>query len=187
MAETQASPEHLKTYISWTILANDPNGEFRQDPDGKVVLVPGICFAIDSEQSGLDILHKISPKVEPKGYKLFLCDGNNLEDKKKVAIVRCNDNFTPLVFMQTNGINYGIDTRKLISHLDSLDLTLDLNLIGADFDWCEFEIRKEPKDWHQLAQKLFEICPDIVSQWTGDIQTLESELKQTRRLYFWFD
>ena len=185
--ETKAKPEHLKTHFSFSILPDDPNREFQNVPNGKVVLLPGICFPIDSTQVGLDIIKKLRPKVEQKGYKLFICDGNNSNDRNKIAIVRCDDEFTPLVYMQTNGINYGIDNHKLILQLDSLNQTLDLKLIGADFDWCEFEIRKEPKDWHQLAQKLYEICPDIVEQGTGDIQTLETELKKFKRLYFWFD
>ena len=185
--ETKAKPEHLKTHFSCSILPDDPNREFQNVPNGKVVLLPGICFPIDSKQIGLDIIKKLRPIVEQKGYKLFFCDGNNSNDRNKIAIVRCDDEFTPLVYMQTNGINYGIDNHKLILHLDSLNQALDLKLIGADFDWCEFEIRKEPKDWHQLAQKLYEICPDIVEQGTGDIQTLEAELKNSKRLYFWFD
>lgn len=185
--ETKAKPEHLKTYFSCSILPDDPNREFQNVPNGKVVLLPGICFPIDSNHVGLDIIKKLRPKVEQKGYKLFICDGNNSNDRNKIAIVRCDDEFTPLVYMQTNGINYGIDNHKLILHLDSLNQTLDLKLIGADFDWCEFEIQKEPKDWHQIAQKLYEICPDIVEQGTGDIQTLEAELKNSKRLYFWFD
>jgi hypothetical protein len=102
------------------------------------VLLPGICFPIDSEQIGLKIIHNLRPKIEQKGYKLFLCDGNDLNDKIRIAIVRCEDEFTPLVYMQTNGLNYDIGTHKLISLLDSLNEALDLKLIGADFDWCEF-------------------------------------------------
>lgn len=185
--ETKAKPEHLKTHFSCSILPDDPNREFQNVPNGKVVLVPGICFQIDSKQTGLDIIKKLRQKVEQKGYKLFICDGDNSNDKNKIAIVRCVDEFTPLVYMQTNGINYGINNHKLILQLDSLNQTLDLKLIGADFDWCEFEIRQEPKDWNQLAQKLHEICPDIVDQGTGNIQTLETELKKSKRLYFWFD
>ncbi len=185
--ETKANPEHLKTHFSCSMLPDDPNREFQNVPNGKVVLLPGICFKIDSNQTGLNIIRKLRPIVEQKGYKLFLCDGNNLNDKNRIAIVRCDDEFTPLVFMQTNGINYGINNHKLILHLDSLNKMLDLKLVGADFDWCEFEIRKEPKDWRQLAQRLYEICPDIVEQGTGDIQTLEAELRNSKRLYFWFD
>lgn len=186
-AETKSKPEHLKTNFSCTVLPDDPNREFQNTPNENVVLLPGICFTISSNQTGYDIIHKLRPKVEQKGYKLFICDGNDLNDKNKIAIVRCNDEFTPLVYMQTNGINYGIDNHKLILYLDSLNQTLDLKLIGADFDWCQFEIRKEPKDWHQLARKIYEICPDIVEQGTGNIQTLEAELKKSKKLYFWFD
>ncbi len=185
--ETKAKPEHLKTYFSCISIQDDPNREFQNVPNGKVVLLPGICFSIESNKEGLSIIKKLQPKVEEKGYKLFLCDGNDLNDKNNLAIVRCDDEFTPLTYMQTNGINYGIDNRKLIEQLINLNELLDLKLIGADFDWCEFEIRKDPKDWRQLAQKLYEICPDIVEQGTGSIEKLESELRYSKKLYFWFD
>ncbi|MEM9674381.1 MAG: DUF4253 domain-containing protein [Bacteroidota bacterium] len=185
--ETTAEPEHLKTYFSCTILRDDPNRSYQNVPDGKVVLLPGVCFPIESKQVGLKVIRKIRSKVEKKGYRLFLCDGNNLGDKNKIAIIRCNDEFTPLVYMQTNGINHGVETYELISHLDSLNETLDLKLIGTDFDWCEFEIRKDPNDWHQLAEKLYEFCPGFVEQRTGDIRTLEAEIKEHKRLYYWFD
>ncbi len=185
--ETNANPEHLKTYFSCTIIPDDPNRELQNVPNGKVVLVPGICFLIDSKQIGSKIINKVRPEVEQKGYRLFLCDGNHLNDKNRIAIIRCGDEFTPLVYMQTNGINFGIDNHQLISHLDSLNEELDLKLIGADFDWCEFEIRREPKDWHQLAKTMYEICPDIVEQGTDDTETLEAEIKKHKRLYYWFD
>lgn len=185
--ETNAKPEHLKTYFSCVVIPDDPNRN-QHIPNGvKIVHLPGICFAVDALHDREDILRKLRPSVEPKGYKLFMCDGNDLYDKKKIAIVRCEDEFTPLVYMQTNGINYGIYTHNLIARLDSLNTNLDLKLMGADFAWCEFEIRKEPKDWHKLAQKLYEICPDIVDQGTGDLATLEAELRRSKRLYFWFD
>ncbi|MDF2189350.1 DUF4253 domain-containing protein [Paraflavitalea sp. CAU 1676] len=185
--ETKAKPEHLKTHFSSSILPDDPNRDFQTVPGGKVVLLPGVCFPIDSDKAGLDIIRLLRPKVEQKRYKLFLCNGNDLNDKNRIAIVRCDDEFTPLVYMQTNGINYGINNHKLISHLDSLTQSLDLKLIGADFDWCEFEIRKTPQDWHKLAERLYSLCPDIVDQGTGDLKTLEGELRQTRKIYLWFD
>ncbi len=185
--ETKSKPEHLKTPFACSVLINDPNSEYQIVPNGKVVLVPGIVFQINSRQAGSEIMNKLRPKVEPKGYKLFLCDGNNFNDKIGIAIIRCDDEFTPLVYMQTNGINYGIDSHTLIAHLDRLNEMLDLKLVGADFDWCEFEIRKEPNDWHQIAQNLYEICPDIVEQGTQDLSRLEAELKTTKRLYLWFD
>jgi hypothetical protein len=186
--ETKTKAEHLKTYFSCLILPDDPNRQFQDVPNGmKVVLLPGICCSIDSKKIGLDIINKLRNQFEQKGYKLFLCDGNTLNDKTTIALIRCNDEFTPLVYMQTNGSNYGIDSYSLISHLNSLNQTLNLRLIGADFDWCEFEIRKEPNNWHQLAETLYKICPDIVEQGIGTIQSLETELKQSKRLYLWFD
>jgi hypothetical protein len=87
---TNAKPEHLKTHFSCSILPDDPNRKFQDVPNGKVVLLPGICFPIDSNQAGFGVMQILRPKVEKKGYKLFLCDGNNSNDKNRIAIVRCD-------------------------------------------------------------------------------------------------
>lgn len=186
-AETKAKPQHLKTEFMTLTLSDDPNKGLQDIPAGKIVLVPGVCFPVESKQAGIAIIHKLKTKLEPKLYKLFICNDANSYLTYNIAIVRCEDEFTPLVYMQTQGINYGIDTHKLILHLDSLNQTLDLKLIGADFDWCEFEIHKDPEDWYELAKKLAKICPDIVEQGAGDIKTLAKDLKETKQLFFWFD
>jgi len=188
MAETKSAPEHLKTYFSsGSLTENDPNQGLQTIPPGKIVLLPGISFKIDNRQAGYEIIKRVRPKIELKGLKLFLTDGNSSKDAGAIAIVQCDDEFTPLVYMRTNGINVGVTNHQLITRLDSLNRSLDLKLVGADFDWCEFEIRKTPEDWHQLAETLYKLCPDIVEQGTGDVKTLEAGLISSKRLYLWFD
>lgn len=185
-AETKAKPRHLKTDFAISSFPNDPYNNVQDIPGGKIVLVPGICFSIESKKAGLDIMNRLRPKVEYKGYRLFLCE-DEAHTKKDIAIVRCDDEFTPLVYMQTNGINYKLNTHKLISQLDNLSQTLDLKLIGADFEWCEFEIRKEPKDWNEIVERIAKFYPNILEDANGDIKATVAELKKSRRLYFWFD
>lgn len=185
--ETKSKAEHLKTYFSPICLTEDPNRGIQEVPNGKVVLIPGVCFKISSKDQGYRIKKKVESSLKLKGYKLFICDGNDLNDSLRIAIIRCDDEFTPLVYMQTNGINYDISTGVLISKLDSLNAKLDLEIIGADFDWCEFEIKKEPDDWFKLAKYLNHLCPDIVEQGTENVEYLANELKRNRRIYLWFD
>lgn len=185
--ETNSEPEHLKTYFSITVFPDE--GVPMQDVSNgeKVVLLPGVCFSVTSEAEGYKIIQKVRPQIEKKGYRLFLTGGNTRKDKDKIAIIRCTDELTPLVYMQTNGINYGIETPELILRLDSLTKELDLKLIMADFDRCEFEIRKTPKDWAAFAETIYKLCPDIVDQGVGDVKALEKELMESKRLYFWWD
>lgn len=185
--ETNSEPEHLKTYFSITVFPDE--GVPTQDVSNgeKVVLLPGVCFSVPSETEGYKIIQKVRPQIEKKGYRLFLTGGNTRNDHEKLAIIRCADELTPLVYMQTNGINYGIETPELVSRLDSVTKELDLKLIMADFDRCEFEIRKTPNDWTKLAKSIYELCPDIVDQGVRDVKELEKELQQSKRLYFWWD
>ena len=185
--ETKSEPEHLKTYFSITVFP-DEGVEMQDVSNGeKVVLLPGVCFSVNSEAEGYQIIQKVRPQIEKKGYRLFITSGNTRKDKDKLAIIRCTDELTPLVYMQTNGINYGIETPELVSRLDSLTKELDLKLIMADFDRCEFEIRKPPKDWASFAETIYKLCPDIVEQGVGDVKALEKELMENKRLYFWWD
>ena len=62
-----------------------------------------------------------------------------------------------------------------------------MELIGADIDWCEFEIINKKQNWNELAKQIFNICPDIVTQGTGSIENLEKELKTSKTLYMWWD
>ena len=185
--ETNSEPQHLKTHFSPIIYSDDPNREYGKVPQGKIVLVPGICFPVLSKGVGREIVERVRPQVELKGYKLFLCDGNSREDNCGLAIVKCDDEFTPLVYMRTNGVNFDVNTHQLILHLSELSKELDLKLIGADFDWCEFEIRQEPKDWVGLARTIGEFCPDIIYQGAQSIEQLAEVMRERKVLYYWFD
>ena len=183
---TKSDPEHLKTYFAISIF---PDEGMHQDVSNgeKVVLIPGVCCSLNPNSNAYDIIKSLRPKIEYKGYRIFVTEGNHLEDKRKIAIVRCMDEFTPLVYMQTNGGNYGLETLQLVRYLSNLSESLDLKLVGADNDWCEYEIQKEPDDWAKLANSLYELCPDIVEQGTGDVDALTEELIRSKRLYLWFD
>ena len=85
------------------------------------------------------------------------------------------------------GINVGLNNAQLIEHLRILNKRLDLKLLAADFDWCEFEINKDPNDWDELAEEIYKLCPDVVDQGTYDLKTFSKELKESKRLYLWFD
>ncbi|MDQ1088644.1 DUF4253 domain-containing protein [Siphonobacter sp. SORGH_AS_1065] len=183
--ETKGKGEHLKTYFSQTDLITDSLVAPQSFPDQKTVLLPGICYPISSKEAGIKIIKKLRPYIESKNYRLFLVDGS--DSTAKLAVVHSEDEWTPLVYMQTRGANYGLNTPKLITHLKDLNETLHLKLIGADYDWCEFEIEKEPDNWQKVAEKVYRLCPDIVDQGAGNVESLTKELEQTKRLYLWFD
>ena len=42
-------------------------------------------------------------------------------------------------------------------------------------------------DAHNLAQRMYEFCPDIVDQGRGDVEALAESLARSDDLFFWWD
>lgn len=186
-SETGAKAEHLKRHQSIIVDLTKPNATDQQTAEEALLLLPGVFVGVKSTTDYYDLLKGIRTKLKSSGYRVFFCNGREVNDKDGIAIVKSEDEFTPLVYMQTNGINYDLDNAQLIKRLKLLSQRLDLKLLGADFDWCEFLIQKEPEDWNQLAEEIYALCPDIVEQGTQTVSALAREMKETKRLYLWFD
>lgn len=186
-AETKCKTEHLKRTESETVFNDDTTYVFKKTPAEKSVLLPGVWACVSKSRNLYDVVKRLRNKINYRGYRAFICDGKDLNQGSKIAIVQSDDEFTPLIYMQTNGINQGFNNVQIIAQLKLLNEHLDLKLLGADFDWCEFEIGKEPEDWYKLAKQLYKFCPDIVDQGAGSVEKLAEEMKSTKRLYLWFD
>ncbi len=149
------------------------------------IFLKGLVFDEINSKS-YDLVFSLKDKFKKKGYSIFILEiaGKDLD---KIAILNTTDKLTILKQVGTDGINYDITNDSLISIIKKLDRKYSLEIIAASGDWCEFIIHNEPKDWMQLAEEAYKVCPDIVDQGTGTIKTLAAEMKRTKRLYFWWD
>jgi hypothetical protein len=59
-------------------------------------------------------------------------------------------------------------------------------LTGIGFDYMEGHLILPVKDAKNLAERMYEFCPDIVDQGVGDKDKLVAELEKGK-LYFWWD
>jgi len=57
--------------------------------------------------------------------------------------------------------------------------------IGSDF--CEGEIGEKNIGYKRLASEVYAFCPDIVEQGTKTVEQLEKEIKDTGRIFLWWD
>lgn len=148
----------------------------------------GIIFN-ETEDNAYELIYKLKDSLHDKGYTIFKVEltGETGNWKHSVGIVKETDPYRILKYMATNGINYDITNDSLITVIKDLDKKYQLELIGASGDYCEFIIHHPPADWNQLAKEIYAICPDTVDQGTGSVEELARELKQNRRLYFWWD
>lgn len=186
--ETKSYPKRLKRDFTATLLSEELFN-FDEIPEGKTVELPGVSFKLASEDEGFKIISKLRKETEAKNYRIFLdiYYGNDIDKIVDLSIISCNNDFDPLVYMYTNGINYGITNQKLIDELRILDKSLGLKILGAGEDWCEFEITKEPESWFVIIAKIFELCPDIAEKYDYSLEDFKTSLIKTRRLYLWFD
>jgi hypothetical protein len=152
------------------------------------ILLQGLIFKETTRNTEF-ILAKLYDTFNKKGYTLFVVDKNfGIENKPDVmGILKTADKYEVLAQIQTDGINYDIDTDSLIKIIKSFDAKYSLSLVGAGGDWCEFTINKAPADWMAFAEEAYKVCPDIVDQGTETVKALATEMKRTNRLYFWWD
>jgi hypothetical protein len=148
----------------------------------------GIVFgeAYHDSEALIDIYRE---PFHAKGYTLFLLEQNFNINKQPdiVALVKTADKYQVLQQLETNGLNYDIDTDSVISIIKKFDERYSLDLTGAAGDYCQFHINNDPGDWLSFAKEVYEVCPDVVDQGTGTVEALANEMKATRKLYLWWD
>ena len=124
-------------------------------------------------------------KLAPLNYLVFICDF----ECKKIAMIHGSDQFDILKVQQTNGDNYDISNEMVISKLKKWNERYPFTIQGADYDWLEanFQVLPEDRELKTLAKEIYKFCPDIVEQGSGSIDELIKEMKDTRKLYLWWD
>jgi len=169
----------------------DYYNEFLNDelgPDSTSKMVKGFVFKESHEKSN-NLIFSLKDTFKAKGYSIILLENNfNIDNKFNIiGVLKTTDQFQVLKQVGTNGINYEITNDSLLSIIKTFHQQIELELIGAGRDWCEFVIKKDSKNWKKLANEIYEVCPDIVDQGIGSVDELAEEMKKTKRLYFWWD
>lgn len=147
-------------------------------------------FIFNAANSNSDnIVVNLYNNFQKKGYTIFFLERNfGINNKPDIlGVLKTIDKYYILKQVQTDGINWEIDNDSLLKLVKKFDEKYSLELVGASGDWCEFKINKEPQNWLTLAKEAYKACPDIVDQGSGTVEKLAEEMKQTNRLYFWWD
>ncbi|MGV2941263.1 DUF4253 domain-containing protein [Mesobacillus sp. LC4] len=172
-----------------TIVKKHYNGQFipfyKQELNTeKPVEMAGICAKSKQDETEMLAL-RLREELKAINYLAFICDSN----REKVAIIPGSDQFEILKIQQTNGDNYDISNRSVISKLKEYYGIYPFTIIGADYDWVEmeFEVLPNGKELKAFAREIAEFCPDLVDQGTGSIHDLMGEIKGTRKLSLWWD
>ena len=144
----------------------------------------GICIKTMKEESEQLVL-KLNEELGKINYQAFISN----RDHKEIGIIKGTDQFDILKVQQTNGDNYDISNENVISKLNDWHRRYPFIIIGADYDWVEMSFHSMPKEKELkgLAKEIDKFCPDLVGQGTGTISGLIQEIKETERLFLWWD
>ena len=155
--------------------------DLHSDKQGELA---GISIEASQEES-VHLVLKLSEELRKINYQSFIFDYDN----KKIGIIKGSDQFDILKVQQTNGDNYDISNEKVISKLKDWHRRYPFIIIGADYDWVELSFCAMPngKELKRLAKEIDKFCPDIVEQGTGTINGLIEEMKETGKLFLWWD
>lgn len=144
----------------------------------------GISFKTN-EGEAEEMVAKLNVEFKRIGYQAFICD----HDYEEIGIIKGIDQFDILKIRQTNGDNYDISNEEVVAKLREWHQRYPLTIIGADFDWVEanFKVFPQNKELKAFAEEVYKFCPDIVDQGSGSIDGLIEDMKETKKLYLWWD
>ena len=133
------------------------------------------------------MVESLSDILMGKGYQIFIYDLQYDDNPYKIGILKSNDKYDSLRFMLTNGTNYDLDTDDVIGKLKEWDSLYKINLVCVGSDFVEIKLDNPPEDINNFAKEVYQFCPDSVDQGVGSLEALADEIKNTSRVFLWWD
>ncbi|ELS32432.1 MULTISPECIES: ankyrin repeat domain-containing protein [Pseudanabaena] len=105
----------------------------------------------------------------------------------RLWILPTTDKYEAIAAMGTNGCNCGIGTGYVLEWLRELEEEQPFVITSIRGDLLSGRFLTPIQDPEELAERMYEFCPDIVSQGCGSVENLADSLKNSDNLYFWWD
>jgi hypothetical protein len=154
--------------------------------DGAEIPAAGIVL-LTAPDHGEAALKAVRGQLANSPYGAWLNDNAHGTGPDKIAILKTRDQFEYLALARTDGINYDLTHEKVIERYREWAAKYGLELDGAGLDWISAHITKPPADWQAFAAEVYEFCPDVVLQGTGDVGALARAMQERRELFLWWD
>lgn len=99
-----------------------------------------------------------------------------------------NEVFDAIRKIGTSAGNYSLETEDIIDKLKEWDDKYGIEILGLEDDYVDVLFLKKSRiSYKELAQEIYEFCPDSVEQGTLTIEALEKELRKNRSIFLWWD
>lgn len=144
----------------------------------------GLCSQTD-DKNCYDYVLQLKQKFKSEGVLVFAFEDN--KNQKFLAAIKGTDELDIIKWKQTNGINYGHENQDVIAKLKEWKLKNDFSILSVGMDFLEFKFVTMPTDMGTFSKDVYQFCPDIVDQGTGDLEILQDEMTRMHSVYLWWD
>ena len=149
-------------------------------------LADGLLLSTRPQQART-ALARIRTILRDSQYSAYLYDEAYGYGVDKIAVIKSLNEYDYLAMVRTDGVNYDLEHNDVLARYRTWDQIYGLSLNGAGQDWLEATFATPPDDWMSFAQEVYEFCPDVVDQGTGDIESLADEMRRSNFVYLWWD
>ena len=175
----------LLSQLAGAPVRNYSTRDFGRDknPDARSVVV--------STNRSRQALEEFRRRLDPKfiafiGTTRWLGDEQH-SDAEEIVVAEADSQFDALTIAQSDAANYDMFADDLIKKLRAYDELCGIDIFHAETDTIEFRLRTPPPDLAAFCADLYEFCPDIVDQGVGSVEALAAEIRNTHRVFLWWD
>jgi hypothetical protein len=155
------------------------------DESGYQIMVNGVVVSVPRSRSET-ARSSLKARLAPSGYLVFVVEMNDRIKRDRLGIIKGTDQFDILGVMQTNGEDDDVSHEAIIAQLREWEQQNPFDIIGAENDWVELELKTVPKDLMSFAEDVYDFCPDAVDEGAASVKELANQVKATRRLLLWW-
>ena len=128
----------------------------------------------------------------PAGFVAFVGTNRWLGDEDhsgmvEVVVAEGQDQYDILRLARTDAVNHGMMTDDLIEWFKANEPEISFDILQASTDTIFGSVLRGPKNMDRFVEKLYEFCPDIVDQGSGNKDDLRGMIGEHRMLYLWWD
>jgi hypothetical protein len=107
--------------------------------------------------------------------------------KDRIAVVQAMDQFALVAALKTGGKQDKVSNAELLKALKTINALGKIKITGAGRDFVQFTFESEPKNWSLAAAACAAVAPNIVKLGTGDMKTLEDEMRRINGAVLWWN
>jgi hypothetical protein len=97
------------------------------------------------------------------------------------------DKYVVIAAMATNCNDGARGPYEVATWFRKLERDHPFRITACKYDVVEVKFLQPIKDPHRLAKRMYDFCPDMVSQGTQTLDALADQLREHQRAHFWWD